>query len=619
MSQSPLEVPTDQASADQNRQYLLGWKALGHLLSSGRSFSGHEKNCCYLNLGGETFADVSAVTGYNRPDDGRGAGYVDWDFDGDLDAWAVNRTAPRVRLLRNDTSADNGFLSLRLQGTASNRDAIGARAEVALDGEVGTKLLRTVRAGQGYLSQSSKWLHFGLGASAAIKSVSIRWPNGTREEFAGAHANGRFTLVQGTGQAVRWEAPPPSAVLEVKEQEPPVPAAASRIVLPARLPLPRLRFQTFDSATSELIGKPGQPLLLNLWASWCQPCLVEFKEWSANYGELKNSDLTILSLSVELADGTTDATETDVKAAFQQLGLPWEGGTANTELLERLDMIQRLLTNHRTEIPIPCSFLIDGNGDLAVVYKGPVSSRQLRDDIASLATPRERVRDLAVPFRGRWYLNPMPADVAALPDEFLKLGQWSDAFEYLHQHLATRTAATERFGTLPDTIAARVGQLHYSVAGQDAAAGQWSQALLSYRAALDWQPGHWDTQTRLAIVLVQLGNDLEAVRIYRNMLASQPEHAGVKNNLAWLLATSRSETVSDPEEAMKLATDICRETGFTEPVYLSTLAAAQFAAGLTEEAAATIQTAIPIAEEQGQDELIQRLRLRLDEYSRAGE
>ena len=80
-------------------RYKQGWRALNRLLHEDRSFSGHERDCAFLNCGGETpsFATVSSVTGFDFADDGRGLATVDWDFDGDLDVWCTYRTAPRVR------------------------------------------------------------------------------------------------------------------------------------------------------------------------------------------------------------------------------------------------------------------------------------------------------------------------------------------------------------------------------------------------------------------------------------------------------------------------------------------------------------------------------------------
>ena len=76
----------------------------------GRSFSGYERNRVFLNTGSARFADVSASSGLDFLDDGRGLARVDWDLDGDLDLWLANRTAPQLRLMRNELANDNHFL-----------------------------------------------------------------------------------------------------------------------------------------------------------------------------------------------------------------------------------------------------------------------------------------------------------------------------------------------------------------------------------------------------------------------------------------------------------------------------------------------------------------------------
>ncbi|MEE3179012.1 MAG: hypothetical protein VX317_04960, partial [Verrucomicrobiota bacterium] len=72
------------------------------MINAGRSFSGQERNCIFLNPGSSQaargrFADVSSVTGLDFDDDARALSPVDWDHDGDLDLWISNRNAPRLR------------------------------------------------------------------------------------------------------------------------------------------------------------------------------------------------------------------------------------------------------------------------------------------------------------------------------------------------------------------------------------------------------------------------------------------------------------------------------------------------------------------------------------------
>ena len=107
-------------------------------------------------------------------DDGRALAVTDWDGDGDLDLWLSNRTGPRVKFLRNDIVDDNQSLTLSLQGVASNRDAIGARATVTVktNGTARTSS-QTVRAGESFLSQSSKTLTFGIANGNPSKKLKF--------------------------------------------------------------------------------------------------------------------------------------------------------------------------------------------------------------------------------------------------------------------------------------------------------------------------------------------------------------------------------------------------------------------------------------------------------------
>ena len=113
MSQSPL----DATELSGLNSYKQGWKALNRLLHENNSFSGRETNNAFLNCGdGARFADVSTAIGWDFADDARAIGRIDWDQDGDLDLWVSNRTAPRIRLLKNQLQSESSFLSLHLGG-----------------------------------------------------------------------------------------------------------------------------------------------------------------------------------------------------------------------------------------------------------------------------------------------------------------------------------------------------------------------------------------------------------------------------------------------------------------------------------------------------------------------
>jgi enediyne biosynthesis protein E4 len=100
-------------------------------------------------------------------------------------------------LLRNDLKNDNRWLKVELQGTKSNRSAIGATVQV----EAGKwKLTDVVLSQSSYISHNDARLHFGLGTETAATRITVRWPNGAVEIFPGAPACRLVRLVEGSGQ-----------------------------------------------------------------------------------------------------------------------------------------------------------------------------------------------------------------------------------------------------------------------------------------------------------------------------------------------------------------------------------------------------------------------------------
>ena len=115
-----------------------------------------------------------------KPLVGRGAAYADIDGDGDLDVLITQIAGPPA-LLRNDQETGHHWLRLKLIGSESNRDALGATVQVTVGGKT---LTRTVRPTRSYLSQVESTVTIGLGASTEIEKVLIRWPGGNEQEVA---------------------------------------------------------------------------------------------------------------------------------------------------------------------------------------------------------------------------------------------------------------------------------------------------------------------------------------------------------------------------------------------------------------------------------------------------
>ena len=110
---------------------------------------------------------------------GRGAGYADLDGDGDLDL-ALSQNGGRPLLVRNDQSTGHHWLRVKLEGTRSNRNAIGAKVELTAGGVTQRRDLNPSRS---YLTQVENVLTFGLGDNTQVERLSVHWPSGLTQEI----------------------------------------------------------------------------------------------------------------------------------------------------------------------------------------------------------------------------------------------------------------------------------------------------------------------------------------------------------------------------------------------------------------------------------------------------
>ncbi len=175
----------------------------GSFLDIGQhSLNGRERNCLFRNDGDGTFTDVAWVNGADRIEDGRGLAVTDVDEDGRPDLVLRNYRQPAT-LLRNEGPAHH-WVSFELIGVRSNRDAVGARVRLRTGASGQT---RVVNAGSGYLSSSSKRLHFGLGDATRVDEAEIAWPSGMRTTLRDLPADRRYRIVEGEEQPVTIAAP----------------------------------------------------------------------------------------------------------------------------------------------------------------------------------------------------------------------------------------------------------------------------------------------------------------------------------------------------------------------------------------------------------------------------
>lgn len=182
--------------------------ANGHILDNISLFNPDvayaEPNLMFRNTGRGRFENVSQLLGPDFSEHwvSRGAAVGDYDNDGDLDI-LVSNNGQAPQLLRNEGGNANHWLSVRLRGTKSNRDGIGARLKVVTGGQT---QVAEARGGMSYQSAQDPRIHFGLGDRAVVDLLEITWPSGIVDRFTQLEAN-RFIIVEeglGRIEAASW-------------------------------------------------------------------------------------------------------------------------------------------------------------------------------------------------------------------------------------------------------------------------------------------------------------------------------------------------------------------------------------------------------------------------------
>jgi enediyne biosynthesis protein E4 len=143
----------------------------------GRSLSGYQQKHVWINDGSGKFQDVALNTGVKETFDGRAVAFADLFNRGVLDVIVAHQKAP-VLIYKNNVAPENKWIAFELEGSNSNRSAIGAQVKIFWDGQ---QHLQEIHGGSGYCSQNQRRVHFGLGKTEVVEKVEIRWPSGKIE------------------------------------------------------------------------------------------------------------------------------------------------------------------------------------------------------------------------------------------------------------------------------------------------------------------------------------------------------------------------------------------------------------------------------------------------------
>lgn len=551
---------------------------MADLVESGRNWSGNERNVAFLNTADGKFAGVSALLGFDSPADGRGMALVDWDGDGDQDVWITQRNAPRLRFLRNDNHSKGNAIRIKLNDPTGNRSAIGAR--VTLTDSKGGKQIRTLRAGEGYLSQSSLSLHFGIGQADHAKSIQIRWPDSSMSQYAMVR-KGHWIAEKGKSNLQHYQqrqkARPASESVESLQ---PRQITSRRIIPHSPLKVPNIPYLETNGNPSSIKTSNKRQLLV-FWATWCVPCIQELSTLQSHKETLAESGLEIFAMNVDDLKEPVNQRNVALRRFFRKQSWDFKSGLATRDTLEVMDAIREVILGRQWTWSIPCSLLLDESGQAIAVYEGSPSMAQLVKDTQTLFNTGPD-RNHAVPYTGQWYQAHYPPDRLAIGEVLSEKNMFEELDSYLAKIETSEVLLPEKAGYISSQAGILAAKMSVSL----------GMNLLDH--ALRFEPDHSEHAYAKAVLQQSSKDYSRAILSYESILRKDPSHIRATAALALMLAATPDETMRDPQRALELAEKACQLTQFQAPEALDVLATAYASSGQFSKAIQTAKSALEL-------------------------
>ncbi|HVI80264.1 MAG TPA: tetratricopeptide repeat protein, partial [Candidatus Acidoferrum sp.] len=600
----------DDAVATHN--YEQGWNAINELIRSDGTWSGYERNIFYANNRDGTFSDISAAVGLDFIEDGRSFALADFDRDGRLEVVVKNRNAPQLRLLKNVVEDLPPSISFRLQGTKSNRDAIGA--VVTVETEVGRQT-RSVQAGSGFLSQHSKEILIGLGKAKGPIRTKVRWPSGVVQEFQNLPINHRIWIVEGS-TSTRAEPNKPATTQKSEQAHSGMPErlpAVAETWLLSPLQAPGFSLPNLSGDAQTLTATRGKPLLLNFWTEQSPACMADLKTFGARHRSWASQGLQLITINVDdvtIAPEGSDVEKKKITLASARFSFPVL--RCSEDIAAVYNILYRQLFDRHRDLSLPTSFLIDEQGDIVKVYQGPVVPEHVENDFRH--TPRSEAERFAagLPFPSPGHTLNIGRNYLSSGSLFYQRGYLDQAEAYFQRALTDDPSSAEALygigsvylnqnknvpardafercvklkasypNTLPDAwnnlgvLATREGRVADSIRYfQEAlkisphhllsldnlgnayrAQKQWEEARKILELAVDVAPDDPESNYSLGMVYAQTKDTQRAEEHLQRALKAKPVYPEALNNLGilYLLTQRRDQAIATLEQCIQVA------------------------------------------------------------------
>jgi tetratricopeptide (TPR) repeat protein len=527
VSQSP-------ADAHPTVSYELGWNAINELIRSDGTWAGYLRNVFFHNNGDGTFSDVSGVVGLDFPDDSRAFALADFDHDGRLEIALKNRTGPQLRILRCEASDLGNALALRLRGTKSNRDGVGA--VVILETAEGRQM-KCLQVGTGFPSQHAKEIFFGI-SKAVSASAEIRWPSGSVQHFEGLPANHRLEIEEGSDKfrAVALSPHQPLSVIPPPPAAEPPPTTCETWLMDPIL-APEFELPDVNGQSHLLSALRGGVVVLNFWATWSPPSLETLRALDRSTALRRPASLEVLAINL---DNPQDVAQ--VRAFVQENALRLPVLLANEDVAGIYNLVYHFMFDRRRDLGLPTTFLLDPRGFIVKVYQGPVEPERLSADCGRIPQTLEDRAKLALPFPGKLYLGEFRRNMFTYGAAFSQRGYFDQAIKEFSLALETN----------PD-----YAEVHYNLGTLYLKQGKPDEARRHLERAVELRHEYPDALNNLGLLAAQAGDASAAIRYFQQAIDQRPDYALAFYNLGNIYRREQhfDEAKQALERAVALAPD----------------------------------------------------------------
>ena len=390
-----IQLGGEHATEEEKRSWQEGEKDLSNIT---HPFSGSERNRLFLNGHGESFQDVSGISGVDSPSDGRVSVWLDMDRDGRHDLAVVNSNRPLLQLYRNKTGdADrkaSNFIALKFVGgndsaeassQFSNRNGFGARVVVQADGR---QITREHFCGQGFAGQNTSTMLIGLGDVTMIDQLSVTWPSGIEQRFSDLAAGKLIVLFERPAETNQPRATKPgndSAGITVTdyrqvpiETSPATPLTASN---PNGDPIPALTpaelAAAAEASPDSVRADDSKIVVLTTMASWCASCAKHQPLLKEMNNEFEASDVSFVGFA-----GDPEDPADDLRGFITRLNIDYPVAADPDASLR--STVEAILNSGDGADVLPSTILLNSRGQVLATHSGIPTTSEIRRHLATM-------------------------------------------------------------------------------------------------------------------------------------------------------------------------------------------------------------------------------------------